>query len=184
MTKDILKILKDTGRKLYVNEAVAITCPQTTGDLEFFNLDKYISDDELEKEYQTRGLEPASILSLCLYDEKHRDELDRMKYVGTHWKDDKGKWCFAAFGRWGDGRRVDVDRSGGGWGGDWFFAGLRPPADEADKPLDLEDIFLCSKCHSMTKKLCAKCVRDDLLAIAREGEYEELRREVENYFSK
>ena len=43
----------------------------------------------------------------------------------THWQDADGKWCYAAFRRWGGERCVRVDRDGGGWGDDWWVAGLR-----------------------------------------------------------
>ena len=43
---------------------------------------------------------------------------------GTHWKDVNGKWCFVAFGRWGDGRKLGVGR-GNDWGGSCWFAGVR-----------------------------------------------------------
>ena len=43
----------------------------------------------------------------------------------THWKDSSGKWCYAAFYRWYDERRVDVHRNDSAWPGDWWVAGLR-----------------------------------------------------------
>lgn len=129
-TKNIMKLIKATGRTFYGDETIAKAAPQDTGEIKFFTLGRYVSDDELEKEYNDRGLIPASILSLCEYDKDHRDLLDEKKYVGTHWKDSNGKWCFATFRLWrGDERSVSVYRHADGWTDVWWFAGLRKSSD-------------------------------------------------------
>lgn len=64
-TKDILKLLKNTGRTLFVDEKIAKSAPQGKGELEFFKVDKFITEDELEKEYESRGLSPAPLNLLC-----------------------------------------------------------------------------------------------------------------------
>lgn len=121
---DIEKLLKDTGYMQYIEKEVAETSPITEGKIEFFNLEKHITDNELEKEYESRGLIPAGLNSLCEYVIDNPDY--SQKYIGTHWKDVKGKWCYIAFDRWGDDERdVDVDRDDHGWGDDWWFAGVR-----------------------------------------------------------
>jgi hypothetical protein len=125
---DVLKALKDTGRRLYINEEMALSAPQNSGEIELFTIGKYITDDELEKEYESRGLVPASIISLCEYEKTNQEDLDKKQSVGTHWKDDKGNWCYAAFGLWRGERGVDILRSVGVWGVDWWFGAVRPKA--------------------------------------------------------
>ena len=124
-----MQVLKETGRILYVDEDVAKSAPQHTGNLEFFTVDRYITEDELEKEYETRKLKPASILSLCEYDKTNRNDLDEKGYVGTHWKDAKGEWCCAVFDRRGDERGVYVNRRDYGWYRYYRFAGVRKSSD-------------------------------------------------------
>lgn len=123
------KMLEETGYTLYVNKDVVATMHKGEGkevEIEFFKVGKYISDDDLEKEYQSRGLVPASPYDMLAVP---KEKLDEMKYVGTHWKNSgDGKWCFSAFRRWGDGgRRVSVHRLARAdeWHGRWWFAGLR-----------------------------------------------------------
>ncbi len=123
---DIMQLLKDTGRTMYVNEEVATSAPQHTGTLEFFKLEKYITAQELADEYEKRGLIPASIVSLCEYDKTNRDDLDRMQWVCSQWKDNEDKWCFLTVRRWNDGERsVDVYRYGNDWDGRWWGCGVR-----------------------------------------------------------
>lgn len=97
--------------------------PLVTGtqEVEFFKLEKYVSEDELEKEYAARGLEAASPFVIFATEQ---DKLDKMEYVGAHWKDAKGNWCCATFCRWDVEREVVVDRRDG-WDGRWWFAGVR-----------------------------------------------------------
>jgi hypothetical protein len=122
--------LKATGRNLYVTDDVVKAMPKGAGtevDVVFFKLDLgggYISDDNLEKEYELRGLVPADPFSLAAVNEADPAFADDHPN-GTHWKDSSGKWCFETFYRWGDERRVHVDRNDLGWDDDWWFAGLR-----------------------------------------------------------
>ena len=120
--------LDATGRKQYVNSDVVIAMPSGEGEeaeVIFFKLGKYVSDANLDKEYDLRGLKPADPYSLAAVNEADPAFADEHPNC-THWKDAKGKWCFAAF-RHGDGdeRGVSVRRSGGGWVGGWWFAGVR-----------------------------------------------------------
>lgn len=143
-TKDILKSLKDTGRILYVDEKIAKSAPQNTGELEFFHLDRYITPQELADEYEKRGLMPASIFSLCEYDKTNREDLDKMEPVATQWKDREDKWCYAIFLRGGDEREVGVSRRGFRWGRNCRFAGVRKSSEPRpietleSSPLSLE----------------------------------------------
>lgn len=118
--------------KFYGDEAILKTAPKVKGKyiLELFKVGKYVSDDELEKEYSIRGLIPSDIESIYDYDLDEailEDEaiLDKKYYIGTHWKDADDKWCYASFDRCYDERYVFVDRSDRDWGGVWWFAGLR-----------------------------------------------------------
>lgn len=133
MTKTNLKeLLKSTKRTLYVDDEVLATAPKggDLKDLQFFKLDKWVTNEELEKEYQSRNLIPATIETLVAYD---KEKLDKMKYVGTHWKDANGKWCYAAFDRWDvGGRAVFVDRSAYDWNDFWWFAGLANSPQKSD----------------------------------------------------
>ena len=120
--------LDATGRKQYVNSDVVIAMPSGEGEeaeVIFFKLGKYVSDANLDKEYDLRGLKPADPYSLAAVNEADPAFADEHPNC-THWKDAKGKWCFAAFDHWDGGRRsVDVSRDGGGWNDYWWFAGVR-----------------------------------------------------------
>jgi hypothetical protein len=116
-----------TGRKQYVNDTVVKTMPNGEGDemdVFFFNLGRWISDDNLEKEYAARGLVPCDPYTLAKVNQDDPAFADQHPN-GTHWKDGDDKWCFAAFLRWNDGRSVGVDRHGIAWSGRWWFAGVR-----------------------------------------------------------
>jgi len=119
MKKTFKSLCEDKGYIVYCDESVISKVPsKIKGNVEIFKLDKYISDDDLEKEYESRGLIPADPYSML-------DFWDGEKYLGTHWKDTKGNWCYATFYRWNDKRKVFVDRDGVGWDGYWWFAGVR-----------------------------------------------------------
>lgn len=139
------EFLKSLPYKLYVDDEVVETMPMDGGVCEFFRLDKYLSDNELQNEYENRGLVPASVFALL---STPQGKLDKMRYVGTHWKDSKGKWCFCTFRRWDDGERsVIVDRNDNDWDDDWWFAGVRksisPKTSEPkNSPSDTQDLEL------------------------------------------
>lgn len=125
------KQLQDAGWNTYVDEDVLKTGPDQTGTIETFTVGKYLSDADLEKEYESRGLVPASPEQLVEY--VHPDFKE--KYLGTHWKDEDGNWCFAAFSRWGgDERGVSVHRGGSDWSDRWWFAGVRKSSVLETKP--------------------------------------------------
>lgn len=140
---DIMQILKDTGRTMYVDEEVAKSAPMYTGTLEFFKLGKYMTCQELADEYEKRGLVPASILSLCQYDKTNRDDLDKKKWVCSQWKDEKGEWCFLSVNRWRGERYVNVNRDDFEWSDIWWGCGVRKSelgteASEIVEPLSSE----------------------------------------------
>jgi hypothetical protein len=124
--------LDATDRAQYTNSDVVETMPKGEGeevDVYFFKPDLsarggHISDDDLEKEFELRGLKPVDPYSLAQVntdDSAFADERPN----GTHWKDENGKWCFATFSRWYGERRVFVDRNARGWLDHWWFAGVR-----------------------------------------------------------
>src|SRR3989338_8510536 len=119
--------LDATGRKQYTDSDVVAAMPKGAGgevEVHFFKLDRYISDNDLEDEYASRGLKPADPCSLAAVNEANPAFADEHPN-GTHWKDAKGKWCFASFNRWDDERELCVDRNDGGWFDSWWFAGVR-----------------------------------------------------------
>lgn len=116
-----------TDRIKSIDKEVLQTAPtgKIVDDIQFFTLGKYVTDEELDKEYESRGLEPATIDCLNNFDSKYRNVLDEKKYVATHWKDANGKWCYATFNRWFGKPMVNVYRNDDGWFDDWWFASVR-----------------------------------------------------------
>lgn len=120
------QLLDQTKRVRYIDKVVVSSVePCEPQELEFFKVGKDISDDELDKEYAQRDLEPAHPYALALYSKEHEDVMEEKVHVGTHWKDAKGNWCFATFNRWYGRRGVSVSRDDFGWSGHWWFAGRR-----------------------------------------------------------
>lgn len=122
------QLLDLTGRKQYTNQSVVTSMPHNgTGtqqvQVEFFKLSRYVSDDELEREYQQRGLtpDPYAQTQVNIDDPAFADNHPN----GTHWKDANGNWCFVTFPRSDDERNVDVNRSDYGWSDSWWFGGVR-----------------------------------------------------------
>jgi len=117
-----------TGRRQYAEKSVVNAMPQGEGEeveVIFFNIGRYVTDDELDKEYELRGLEPVDPYSLSAVNEADPAFADK-KPNATHWKDSNNKSCYAAFNQWrGDGRNVNVLRHGDGWLGSWWFGGVR-----------------------------------------------------------
>ena len=119
--------LDATGHKQYTNNDVVAAMPKGAGgeaEVHFFKLDRYISDNDLEDEYASRGLKPADPYSLAAVNEADPAFADEHPN-STHWKDAKGKWCFATFYRWRDERELGVDRNDSDWSDRWWFAGVR-----------------------------------------------------------
>ncbi len=124
--------LDATNRVQYTDGKVVDAMPKGEGDeaeVVFFKPDlsqrnDFISDDDLEKEFELHGLKPADPISVAAVNEADPAFADEKPH-GTHWKDAEGNWCFATFDRWRDGREVRVDRDGSGWMDRWWFAGVR-----------------------------------------------------------
>jgi hypothetical protein len=111
-----------------------------TVEVVFFQVGRRITEDELQKEYELRGLIPADFYSLAAANGADLVFADTHRNV-THWKDASGKWCYEIFGRWDSMpgyddfvRAVIVGCRGDYWvnhndnydwfGNDWF-AGIR-----------------------------------------------------------
>ncbi len=124
--------LDATGRKQYTDREVVDSMPKGEGEeveVVFFKPDLserngYISDDDLEKAFELRGLKPADPISIAAVNEADPAFADENPH-GTHWKNADGKRCFATFICWRGERRVGVSRHGRGWDARWWFAGLR-----------------------------------------------------------
>jgi hypothetical protein len=122
------QVLDATGRKQYVDHNVVVAMPRAgllyDPHVYFFKVGRYVSDAELEKEYELRGLKAAApdiVAQVNTDDASFADEHPN----GTHWKDVNDQWCYAAFDRWDDERDVHVDRHDDGWDARWWFAGCR-----------------------------------------------------------
>jgi hypothetical protein len=124
--------LEVTGRVQYTDRKVVENMPKAPAvlaEIVFFKPDLSkrngcISDDDLEKEYALRGLEPVDPISLTALNEVTPAFADETPH-GTHWKDAYGNWCFAAFDHRYGKRYVYVDCNDNDWDGDWWFAGVR-----------------------------------------------------------
>ena len=124
------EVLEATDRFQYVVESVFAEMPKgkeiaVKTQVFFFRLGRTISNDDLEKEYELRGLKPADLYSLA---KVHEDDLkfsDKYPNV-TNWKDSDGKWCSAKFDRDDDNHlSVSIYRQDHGWAEEWWFAGVR-----------------------------------------------------------
>lgn len=124
--------IEATGRAQYTDRKVVDSMPKGEGDeveVVFFkpdlsNRNGFISDDDLEKEFDLRGLKPADPISVAAVNEADPAFADEKPH-GTHWKDAKGNWCYATFNRWIGERRVFVIRNDRDWPAYWWFAGAR-----------------------------------------------------------
>jgi hypothetical protein len=127
------EVIEATGRVQYTDRNVVDSMPKGVGDeveVVFFkpdlsNRNGFISDDDLQNEYELRGLRPADPVSVAAVNEADPAFADEKPH-STHWKDDKGNWCHAMFRSWRFGeRRVVVNRDDCDWGTMWWFVGIR-----------------------------------------------------------
>lgn len=127
--------LKATGRKQYVTDSVVAEMPHGEGEeteVIFFKIGRRINGDDLDKEYELRGLVAADPYSQAAANEADPAFADEHPN-GTHWKNKDGKWCFAAFYRWFDVERyVSMRRGVYGWDDFWWFAGVRKSTLNSD----------------------------------------------------
>ena len=114
------------NRAKYTDNSVVKIIPRGEDDeatVEFFKLGKYVSDDDLAREYEKRGLTPDPYAQAAVNeaDPVFADEHPN----GTHWKDEDGNWCYVAFHRRVGKRVVGVYRNSRGWDDSWWFGGVR-----------------------------------------------------------
>lgn len=130
------EMLNATRRWQYTSHKVEDSMPRGMDDeveVVFFKPEPWeytrpgwISDDDLEKALERRGLknDPLAVVAVNEAEPAFADEYRH----ATHWKDIKGNWCFAIFGRWLYRRRVSINSHGGDWRCDrYWFAGVRLP---------------------------------------------------------
>lgn len=150
------ELLHQTGRTLYVDDDVLEAAPRSDiRPVEFFKLGKYVSDDALDEEYESRGLIPATIDDITAVS---AETLDEKKYVATHWKDAKDNWCYAVFYRWIGERHVVVNRLDGEWDDHWFFAGVRKSSALGNQPSS--DTLSLERAIQMVKDAGYKVIKE------------------------
>lgn len=121
------QLLDDTGRKQYIDKDVLAAWTVGEGDeaeVVFFKLGRKVSNEELDKEYEARGLKSADLHSLAtvnILDKRFADDHPNV----TVRKDSKGNWTHASFYSWLRMQRVDGNRSDPEWYASWWFAGVR-----------------------------------------------------------
>lgn len=120
--------LDATGRRQYTDSSVVATMPRggigtETVTVEFFNLGRSASDDEVDRELEKRHLvsDPYAVAAVNEADPAFADKYPN----STHWKNANGKWFFAAFDCVVGGRIVGVYRSDDDWDGCWWVGGVR-----------------------------------------------------------
>jgi len=125
-SQSLSKALDATGRKRRERpDWESVPCGEGYSEVEvvFFRVGRGISLDDMEKEYERRGLTPADPQSLAKVNEDDPAFADYYPN-GTQWKDVHGAWCTITFCSW-DGWGVIVDRSNSGWNGGRWLAGIR-----------------------------------------------------------
>ncbi|MBU1163994.1 hypothetical protein KKA15_00335 [Patescibacteria group bacterium] len=131
-TRDPREVIGATKRAEHLNGDVVATMPRLREGIHenvevevvFFKLDKFVYTDELEREYEKRGLVPDPYAQAAVNEED--PSLADSKPNGTYWNRDGKVHSYLVFDRWGGvGRCVDCDRSDGDWSGDYWFAGVR-----------------------------------------------------------
>ena len=121
-----VQVIDATGRVKYVNDDVLANMPGEGAeevDMYFFKLGKYVAVDELDREYERRGLTPDPYAQAQVNADDHAFADEHPN--GGQWRDSKGRACYIAFSLSGDERRVRVDRNDDGWGDYWWFGGVR-----------------------------------------------------------
>lgn len=123
------EVIEATGRnKWYIDQEVLAEMPRVgfeEGKVEIFELDYSPTPDELDREYESRGLkpDPYAAAQVVIDDPAFTDKHERP--LAVQWRDSRGRVCSAVFYFNGIRRRVGV-----GWGCEWWpwyyrFAGVR-----------------------------------------------------------
>ena len=118
--------LDATGRKQYTNREVVDAMPRGENeevDVCFFNLDYDPTVEELDREYELRGLKADPIAQAKVNTDNPAFADDRPN--GCQWGLENGVASFATFDRWRVERDVGVDRDGIRWSRCCRFGGVR-----------------------------------------------------------
>lgn len=143
----------------YTDDEVVATMPteKSTARIELFNVGKCITDTELMKEYESRGLEPALPADVI---EAYKDSQPH-DWIATVWNFKDDVLSYLAFNRWDDGERsVSVDRSSGYWGDDWWFAGVRKLSTQKLEPTTSSDPLNLALAIEIVKKAGYKIYKE------------------------
>lgn len=122
-----VQVIDVTGRvKWYIDQEVMAEMPlagRVEETVEVFELDYDPTVNELDREYETRGLrsDPPALAQLMIDDPAFADE----RPVATQWRDKQGRACYALFSRFDVRREVFVRRFDGRWNRGFRFAGVR-----------------------------------------------------------
>ncbi|MDB5224711.1 MAG: hypothetical protein JWO43_333 [Candidatus Adlerbacteria bacterium] len=135
--------LNAIGCQQWINPDVVAAMPRGEGseaEVCFFKPSRYLNDEEVERQYQQRGLRPVDPYSLAAVNEADPTFGDKRENV-THWKDEQGRWCYLAFARsssvherslhvgCGQGpvynEKGEVSYGSDVWMNDTWFAGIR-----------------------------------------------------------
>ncbi len=119
--------ITDTGRNEYLTDSVVATMPVGQGpeeiELVYFRLGRYVYADELETEYEARGLMPDPQAQAA--DNEADPAFADQHPNGCYWDREDKKHSYLTFSRWNVERDVDCDRDDSLWDDDWWFAGVR-----------------------------------------------------------
>jgi hypothetical protein len=126
-TRSGKEALLATGRKPFFDDTVIVTMPQedwTEGEISLFSIGRDVTDEEVEREFEVRGLKPVDPFALAAFNGVNPAFADDRPNC-THWKDKNGNWCYAAFDCSDDGRHAFVLGFEREWEAIWWFAGVR-----------------------------------------------------------
>ncbi len=122
-------VISATGRVEYLTDSVVATMPRLgEGVVEnvpvtFFKLDRWASPEEVDREFEQRGLIPDPYVQAAI---NEQDLAFADKYPnGTQWGRKGEEVSFVAFRRFDVERFVRCRRLGNEWYGGWWFAGRR-----------------------------------------------------------
>lgn len=92
--------------------------------LHFFTLGREANNDEVQQEYEKRGLRPADVWEICAFNAQHSNFATDRPNAVLFWEVD-GRCWYVAFGVSDDGIRfVAVKYVVDLWSYDWWFMGL------------------------------------------------------------
>ena len=123
-----VQVIDATGRVKYVNNDTLANMPGEGAeevDVFFFKLGTYVSVDQLDREYESRGLvhDPYAQAQVNADDPAFADEHPN----GGQWRDSKGRACYITFDLRGGKRYVLVFRRDYDWDASLWFGGVRKP---------------------------------------------------------